>query len=287
MRALSPHTIAALVEVITGGPEDCGHPGWSAAHRTGTQMLLEEFGLDECLAAYGNMPLAVRAVLQDLNGDPDSCVRLVGIVESAVDSREYLHGERDLDCVVDHLNKCLRFDKLELRRQGDRHRLVTTDAAMPVTNALKETAVALDLDTVQRDAERALDQADEDPEDAITAACSMVESVCRSLLRKMEQPLPANKDIAHLVRAAQRALNLSPERDDIAPDIKQVLGGLFNAANGIGALRTHAGDAHGKDAGTPRSDSRTARLAIRAASTVSLFFIETWQRQEEPSGEGA
>jgi len=43
-------------------------------------------------------------------------------------------------------------------------------------------------------------------------------------------------------------------------------------------LRTHAGDAHGKGKNAVSADARIARLAIHAASTVSLFYIETWQR---------
>jgi hypothetical protein len=123
-----------------------------------------------------------------------------------------------------------------------------------------------------------------DPEGAITAACSMVESVCRCILQEMDLPLPAKKDISHLVGEVQRQLNISPARADLAPDVKQILGGLGNAANGIGALRTHAGDAHGRDKGAVTADARLARLAIHAASTISLFFIETW-REHRPVAE--
>jgi hypothetical protein len=45
------------------------------------------------------------------------------------------------------------------------------------------------------------------------------------------------------------------------------------------ALRTHAGDAHGREKGFARIDPRIARLAIHAASTVALFLIETWERK--------
>lgn len=49
--------------------------------------------------------------------------------------------------------------------------------------------------------------------------------------------------------------------------------------DGIGSLRTHVGDAHGREKGFVRIDARIARLAIHSASTVSLFIIETWQRR--------
>jgi hypothetical protein len=51
-------------------------------------------------------------------------------------------------------------------------------------------------------------------------------------------------------------------------------------AKGIGALRTHGGDAHGRERGFRRIDARIARLGINAAGSVALFFIETWEQQQ-------
>ncbi|WP_446686926.1 abortive infection family protein [Paracoccus niistensis] len=48
---------------------------------------------------------------------------------------------------------------------------------------------------------------------------------------------------------------------------------------GVGSLRTHGGDAHGRERGYARIDARIARLSIHAASTAALFLIETWQRK--------
>ncbi len=55
--------------------------------------------------------------------------------------------------------------------------------------------------------------------------------------------------------------------------------GLATTVEGIGALRTHGGDAHGRERGYSRLDRRIASLAIYAAGTVALFLIETWQRK--------
>ena len=103
-------------------------------------------------------------------------------------------------------------------------------------------------------------------------------------MRKLGQELPAKKDIQGLVKAVQEPLGLSPARTDLPPeiaaDVRQVLQGLATAAAGIGALRTHGGDAHGRERGRTRVDSRIARLAIHAASTLALFLVETWERTQ-------
>jgi hypothetical protein len=102
-------------------------------------------------------------------------------------------------------------------------------------------------------------------------------------LAELSRDLPARRDIDGLIKAVQEPLGLKPGRADlpleIANDVRQVLGGLTSAAAGIGALRTHAGDAHGRERNFGRIDPRIARLAIHAASTVALFLIETWERK--------
>jgi hypothetical protein len=155
--------------------------------------------------------------------------------------------------------------------------------AIPARTGLSRQVGILNFDTVQRDIDRALEAAERDPESAVTSASSTLESVCRSILVELGQPLPAKKDIRSLFRDVAQCLGLGADRADlnaaVAEDVKAILGGLATIAQGIGALRTKFGDAHGRGRGYPRIDGRIADLAINAASTVSLFLIETWQKR--------
>ncbi len=107
--------------------------------------------------------------------------------------------------------------------------------------------------------------------------------MCRSILIELNEPLPDKKDIKDLFNAVRKPLGLSPDKPDIDPliadDVRKILSGLATAIEGIGALRTHGGDAHGRERGYTRIDQRIASLAIHAASTVALFLIQTWQRK--------
>lgn len=155
--------------------------------------------------------------------------------------------------------------------------------AIPARTGLAKHVDLLNFDTVQRDMERALEAAERDPESAVTSASSTLESVCRSILLELGQPLPAKKDIRTLFKAVADHLRLGTNRADLDPaiaeDVKSILGGLATVTQGIGALRTKFGDAHGRERGYPRIDGRIADLAINAASTISLFLIETWQKR--------
>ena len=126
----------------------------------------------------------------------------------------------------------------------------------PVLADLAGLSEVIDFDTVSRDLDRALASSQTDPEDAVTAACSTVESVCRSILIELGQPLPAKKDVQGLYNAVKQPLGLSPDRSDIDPlianDVRQILSGLATVIGGVGALRTHGGDAHGREKGYAR-----------------------------------
>lgn len=148
---------------------------------------------------------------------------------------------------------------------------------------LSKAAVTLDLDTVSRDLDRALENTQSDPESALTSACSTLESVCRSVLTELDIDLPKNKDLPSLYKAVREPLGLTPKESEfpteIANDVLKVLRGLSTVVEGIGALRTHGGDAHGRERGYSRVDARIAALAVHSASSVSLFLLETWQRK--------
>ena len=115
----------------------------------------------------------------------------------------------------------------------------------------------------------------------------MVGSSSRSILTELGEPIPNKKDIQGLYNALKKPLDLSPDRSDIdsriAGDVQKVLSGLLTVIGGIGSLRTHGSDAHGRERGFARLDPRIARLSIDAASTLALFPIETWQRKKTSS----
>lgn len=121
----------------------------------------------------------------------------------------------------------------------------------------------------------------------MTAACSLIEAVRRSILVELKLPLPAKKDIDGLICAVQEPLGLSPGQSDfpseVEADIRQTLSGLTSLAKGIGTLRTHGGDAHGREKCFRRTDARIACLAVNSASSLALFLIESWERKEHRS----
>ena len=165
-------------------------------------------------------------------------------------------------------------------------KLISELAALPSHTAaphLMKISAEWTLDTVEREFQRAFESLEKDPETGVTAACSMLESVCRSILVARNIDLPRSMDIKSLYKEIREPLGLSPNKDipdtEIEADVRTILSALFNTVQGIGALRTHAGSAHGRERGFRRLDPRIARLAVSTATSTALFLIETWEKR--------
>ncbi|WP_430688336.1 abortive infection family protein [Leptolyngbya sp. AN03gr2] len=198
--------------------------------------------------------------------------------------RDYLSAPEKANAVRDHMNAAIEADGLAVTLVGGKAHIVERTGTGLIVEPFISKITKLDFDTVQIEIARALPSLATDPEDAVTAACSLIEAVCRSVLIELGLPLPAKRDIDGLLRAIQEPLGLSPGRTDlpteVEQDIRQILGGLTSVTKGIGALRTHAGDAHGRERGFRRIDPRIARLALNSASSAALFLIESWERKQ-------
>lgn len=280
----SPYVIGALVDVVTGGGGNDPTPS-IGIYRSGPK--LEQFfldcGLDLRIGSSSRVP-ATTTLLRQAAAQSDGNERIKRVILRVCDPREYLAEPEKAAAVREHLNQALEPDGLAVTIMGGKAHLIARQAAGGIVEPFISKVTTLDFDTVQNEIARAVLNLKTDPEDAVTAACSLVEAVCRSILIELRLPLPPKKDIDGLVKAVQEPLGLSPGRTDLPPDIeqdvRQVLGGLTSVAKGIGALRTHGGDAHGREKGFRRIDPRIAQLAINAASSLALFFIETWERKE-------
>lgn len=196
MGFFSVSTITALIDAVTGG---AGHQTTPSVGKYRSGNTLEMFfggaGLRLHIGMQGRVP-ATRALLREVNEADDALQQLRPVFEQVADPREYTSEPERLIAVVEHLNRNLRLDGYELRCIDERYRLVELGTNAPVAAALTETARLLNLDSVSRDFERALDQIDIDAEDAITSACSTVESVCKCLLDHMGIPYPARSSFS-------------------------------------------------------------------------------------------
>lgn len=137
-----------------------------------------------------------------------------------------------------------------------------------------------DLGGVEVEFERATNSVEMDPGAAVTAACAIVEAFCKVYIADESLETPKDQSIKPLWRTVQAHLGLDPGQlaDD---DLKRILSGLSSIVDGIGALRTHIGSAHGQGRRAYKIRPRHARLALHAAHSLVIFAIETWDARRE------
>ncbi|MFN6509362.1 abortive infection family protein [Xanthomonas translucens] len=144
------------------------------------------------------------------------------------------------------------------------------------SKAFAETLKEFSVAEVEEEFERAVRFIDSDPPAAVTAACAVVEALCKHYIATESLVLPASQTVKPLWVVVAKHLKLSPEQleDD---DLKRVLSGLSSIIDGIGSFRTHAGSAHGQHKRSYKVAPRHARLVVHSAHSLCLFIVETWR----------
>lgn len=145
----------------------------------------------------------------------------------------------------------------------------------PVDAVASDALQKFDADGVSSVWQKALDRRHSDPEGAITAARTLVETVCKHILDKTNTTYSDKDDLPALYRATATQLNLAPSQHTEAI-FKQILGGVTAAIEGLGALRNRISDAHGQGSKPVRPQPRHAQLAVNLAGALATYLIETW-----------
>lgn len=131
-------------------------------------------------------------------------------------------------------------------------------------------------DHLRRAWEKALDRLDADPDGAITAARSLLESVCKHILDELGLSWSAKADLSELYGAVASALGLSAGRD-IGRLHKQFLGATHTIIQSVGELRNKVGDAHGKGNEALEPSPAQAELAVNLAGAVGAFLLSVFE----------
>ena len=174
-------------------------------------------------------------------------------------------------------------------------RLMIWDAFDPLLSKLESEAfnpiqknVALTLSTFDPDAiyqmwQKATERSQHDPEGAITAARTLLESVCKHILEDRRVSYPEDADLPKLYYMVATELKVAPNQHTERV-FKEILGGCNAVVNGLGALRNRLSDAHGGGKSRVRPSTRHAHLAVALSGAMAMFLVETLNaRNLEPA----
>jgi len=148
---------------------------------------------------------------------------------------------------------------------------------------VQEAAAELDAPELHRQIDRMRSALDNDPALAIGTAKELIETTCKTILRKQSSAVDAGWDLPRLVKETRKVLKLLPK--DIpdsakgAEAIRRLLSSLGTIAQGLGEIRNLYGTGHGRDGSARGVSARHARLAVGAASTLATFLLETHEER--------
>ena len=156
-------------------------------------------------------------------------------------------------------------------------------ASSPGDESATDLLTRLDWNEVQAAWRKALDRKATDPDGAITAARTLLESVCKHVLDDAGVAYDQSADMPKLYGLTAETLNLAPSKHT-EKVFKQILGGCQAVVEGLGALRSRVGDAHGQGRRPIKPAPRHAELAVNLAGAVATFLAQSWEKTRSDTG---
>lgn len=136
-----------------------------------------------------------------------------------------------------------------------------------------------DLVSVEEEFDRALSSVEQNPREAVSAACNIVEATCKTYIEDEQLQMPKKKDLRQVWGVVRRDLRFDPSKLE-ERDLQEILTGLGAIVSGLASLRTHSSTAHAPGRTRYNIAPRHARLAVHAAHSLVHFLLETWEHRQ-------
>jgi hypothetical protein len=213
--------------------------------------------------------------------------RLFALLEAVVHPRT--RNQDNQQAIIDQLNPVLRRDGYALLPAGriSGYPVYTVEEVAAVIDGPADASISAALAAFNEDGVamawgKALDRRVSDPEGAITAARTLLETVCKHIIEKSGGQYGNGDDLPKLYHLAASSLNLAPDQH-LEKVFKAILGSCQSIVGSLGALRNQLSDAHGKGRKPARPLSRHAELAVNLAGSMATFLVATWLARPKPS----
>jgi len=152
--------------------------------------------------------------------------------------------------------------------------LLLADGAPGAAAAGEGLAKLEDWQAVTRSWTAALNKVTTDPDGAITATRTTLESICKHICDERSVAYEDSWDLAKLYKLAASSMEVSPDQHT-EQITKQILSGAATVVGGLAGMRNALSDAHGRGKGSVGPAPRHAKLAVNAGFAIAGFLIDT------------
>lgn len=156
----------------------------------------------------------------------------------------------------------------------------TATGIQPADDMISQALISFDESGVHHAWQKALDRRASDPEGAITAAKTLLETVCKHIIDETPgQSYGDNDDLPKLYAIAAECLNLAPSQHT-EKMFKSILGNCQSIVGNLAGLRNKLGDSHGQGKRHVKPQARHAELAVNLAGSMAMFLVSTWEARK-------
>ena len=148
------------------------------------------------------------------------------------------------------------------------------DITKPASLVMNDLFTDNDTAEIERIWLKVLKRKNADPEGAITASRTLVETTLKYILDDNGVAYTNKDDLPTLYKKVANILNLSPAGHNELL-FKQILSGITSIIQGFASLRNNYGDAHGKGKVHYQPEERHVELTVNLSGTVCAYLVKT------------
>lgn len=201
--------------------------------------------------------------------DSNDSIKLQKILEDFVDPRRFIGTNKNVEEVVNEVNKLIKIDGYTLIKDGELYKMTDTQG-----NFIQEESLsAIGHEFIKEQVEKCQQKIrSEDYNGAITNARTLIEAILIHIIESTHKTEVKNDgNLLNLYSRAKKALKIDFRKDEIPDSAFQVLAGLDSIVNGLSGFSNNAGDRHANKFKTKRHH---AKLVVNSAMTVCDFLID-------------
>lgn len=269
---ISEYTLQHLAKAV------CGDSGFTP-YQSGPNLVLffNKFGFNEIYeSGFPSRWKYTEDKLRELNGKKD----VYQIIEETVDPRRFHGLEIKIEDAVSKLNEILKFDKLELVKNGDFYKIFSTNGKLikpEASSSINHNFINQQIEKCQK---KVLEQ---DYTGAITNARSLLEAIFIEIIERHEMSEVKNDgDLEKLWKKVKKIMKLEIDVETLPDYVIQILSGIETSIKGLAGLSNNAGDRHAIKFNTRKHH---AKLAVNLSMTISDFLIDSWEFQKSKASD--
>lgn len=173
----------------------------------------------------------------------------------------------------------------ELNKHGFAYingKILPSKSLSPASITLSDLIKNRNVESINREFDRAIKNLNTNPLDAISSACNILESILKVYILEKGLELPNTQILKELWKVVKEdfKFGLSKLGQD---DLQKINSGITSIIDGIASIRTHESSAHGRGPESYIPEVRQARLVVNAAHSLAVYILETWEAQDSLS----